>query len=48
LALLALGEAGPASSHPLVLHEVLAALTRVDLVAEARMLAIEAAVANGI
>jgi hypothetical protein len=48
LALLALGEAGPAGSHPLVLHEVLAALTRVDLVAEARMLAIEAAVANGI
>jgi hypothetical protein len=48
LALLALGEAGPAGSDPLVLHEVLAALTRVDLVAEARMLAIEAAVANGI
>jgi hypothetical protein len=31
-----------------VLHEVLSALTRVDLAYEARLLAIEAAVANGI
>jgi hypothetical protein len=48
LALLALGEEGPGKVHPLVLHEVLSALTRVDLVYEARLLAIEAAVANGI
>ncbi len=48
LALLALGEQGPGEAHPLVLHEVLSALTRVDLAYEARLLAIEAAVANGI
>jgi hypothetical protein len=48
LALLALGEEGPGNAHPLVLHEVLSALTRVDLAYEARLLAIEAAVANGI
>ena len=48
LALLALGEDGPGEAHPLVLHEVLAARGRVDLAHEARLLAIEAAVANGI
>jgi len=48
LALLALGEQGPGEAHPMVLHEVLSALTRVDLAYEARLLAIEAAVANGI
>ena len=48
LALLALGEAGPGEAHPLVLHAVLRALWRVDLANEARLLAIEAAVANGI
>jgi hypothetical protein len=48
LALLALGEEGPGGAHPLVLHEVLAALMRVNLKQEARLLAIEAAVANGI
>ncbi len=48
LALLALGEEGPGAAHPLVLHEVLSALAQVDLAHEARLLAIEAAVANGI
>ncbi len=48
LSLLALGEGGPGQCHPLVLHEVLRALTRVDLGHEARLLAIEAAVAHGI
>jgi hypothetical protein len=48
LALLALGEEGPGEAHPLVLHEVLTALVRVGLSYEARLLAIEAAVANGI
>jgi hypothetical protein len=48
LALLALGEEGPGEAHPLVLHEVLSALAQVDLAHEARLLAIEAAVANGI
>lgn len=48
LSLLALGDGGPGATHPLVLHEVLRALTRVDLGYEARLLAIEAAVANGI
>jgi len=48
LALLALGEDGPGGAHPLVLQEVLAALMRVNLTQEARLLAIEAAVANGI
>ena len=48
LALLALGEAGPGESHPLVLYEALAALNRVGLGGEARMLAIEAALDNGV
>jgi hypothetical protein len=48
LALVALGEAGPGGSDPLVLHEVVAALARVGLEDEARMLAIEAAVAGGV
>ena len=48
LALLALGADGPGASHPLVLHEALAALSRVGLESDARRLAIEAAVANGI
>ena len=48
LALLALGEEGPGDAPPLVLHEVLTALIRVGLAYEARLLAIEAAVANGI
>lgn len=48
LSLLALGDRGPGGAHPLVLHEVLSALIRVDLSHEARLLAIEAAVANGI
>ncbi len=48
LCLLALGEQGPAGAPPLVLHEVLSALIRVDLTHEARLLAIEAAVADGI
>jgi hypothetical protein len=48
LSLLALGEEGPAGAPPLVMHAVLSALIRVDLTHEARLLAIEAAVANGI
>ena len=47
-ALLALGQEGPGGAHPLVLHEVIAALLRVGLTQEARLLAIEAAVANGV
>jgi hypothetical protein len=45
LALLALGEGGPAQSDPLTLHHVLANLDAINLTAEARALAIEAALA---
>ena len=48
LALVALGEAGPAGGDPLVLQEVLAALVRAGLEDEARRLAIEAALAGGV
>jgi hypothetical protein len=48
LALLALGEAGPGGSHSLAFYEALAALNRVGLETEARMLAIEAALDNGV
>ena len=48
LALIVLGEAGPAESHDLALGAVLSGLTRVGLEREARALAIEAALANGI
>ncbi len=47
LALLALGEAGPARADPLVLAAVLPALSAVGLEREARALAIEAAIARG-
>ena len=48
LALLALGEAGPARADPLVLAAVLPALSAVGLEREARALAIEAAIARGL
>lgn len=47
LALLALGEAGPARADPLTLAAVLPALWAVGLEREARALAIEAAIARG-
>jgi len=43
-----LGQAGPADSHILALSTVLTALNRVGLGNEARALAIEAALANGV
>lgn len=48
LSLIVLGEDGPGQSHTLALGSVLEALTRVGLEREARALAIEAALANGV
>lgn len=48
LSLLVLGEAGPGGSHLLALERVLTALTNVGLEREARVLAIEAALARGV
>lgn len=48
LSLILLGERGPAESHTVALSAVLSALVRVGLQPEARALAIEAALANGI
>lgn len=48
LSLLVLGEAGPSGSHLLALERVLTALTNVGLEREARVLAIEAALARGV
>ena len=48
LALLLMGETPPADAHPLALNAVLTALMRVGLPLEARALAIEAALGNGI
>lgn len=48
LALVVLGTAGPADSHVLALSSAIAALSRVGLEKEARALAIEAALANGV
>jgi hypothetical protein len=46
LALLNLGPAGPAAAHPLVLSEVVSALNRVGLEADARQAALEAVLAR--
>lgn len=48
LALIVLGRHGLGETHPLVLSEALSALADVELEPEARALAIEAALANGI
>jgi len=48
LALLALGEGGPAEAEPVVLMDVLGGLVGVGLTADARLLAVEAAVAAGL
>jgi hypothetical protein len=48
LALIVLGPEGPGKSHAYALSAALTALTRVGLETEARALAIEAALANGI
>ena len=48
LAVIALGEAGPAGSHPLALDASLSALARVGLHEDARALAIEAALGRGL
>jgi len=48
LSLVVLGQAGPADSHVLALGAALTALNRVGLGKEARALAIEAALANGV
>jgi hypothetical protein len=48
LSLIVLGEHGPGASHTFALSAVLAALGRIGLEAEARALAIEAALAHGI
>ena len=46
--MLALGQGGPAQADPTVLRKVLTSLIAVGLAAEARALALEAAVASGI
>ena len=48
LALLTLGEAGPAEADPIVLGRVVSSLRRAGLEADARAIALEAAVAAGI
>ena len=48
LSLLALGEGGPAEANPVILRRVLIGLRAVGLEAEARAIAVEAAVAGGI
>jgi len=48
LALVLLGDDGPASGHPVALSAALSALAQVGLVADARALAMEAAAASGI
>lgn len=48
LSLLALGEGGPAAANPVILRRVLVGLRSVGLEAEARAIAVEAAVAAGI
>ena len=48
LSLVVLGEGGPADSHILALSSAITALRRVGLEQEARALAIEAALANGV
>ena len=48
LALLALGEVGPEGAEPGVLFDVLGALRRVGLAAEARSIALEAVLAQGV
>ncbi len=48
LSLIVLGEAGPAGAHPMALGAVISGLSRIDLEREARALAIEAALGNGI
>lgn len=48
LSLIVLGEAGPAEAHDMALGAVLGALVRVGLEREARLLAIEAALAKGV
>ncbi|MHA1600485.1 MAG: hypothetical protein ACTSW2_06640 [Alphaproteobacteria bacterium] len=48
LAIVVLGTSGPADSHVMALSSAIAALNRVGLEQEARALAIEAALANGV
>jgi hypothetical protein len=48
LTLVVLGTAGPAESHVMALSWAIAALNRIGLEHEARALAIEAALANGV
>lgn len=48
LALLALGDGGPASAHPIILRRVMFSLRNVGLEAEARAMAIEAMLAVGL
>jgi hypothetical protein len=48
LALLALGEAGPAGADPLVLRQVLVGLRAAGFEDEARSMAVEAALAAGL
>ena len=48
LSLILLGEAGPAGAHDLALGTVISSLSRIGLEREARALAIEAALVNGV
>jgi hypothetical protein len=48
LAMLALGQAGPTQVNPTVLRQVVTSLRLVGLAQEARALALEAAVAEGL
>lgn len=48
LALVSLGEGGPAAAEPTSLHRIVSALRQVELVDDARALAVEAAIAHGL
>ena len=48
LALVALGEKGPSDNHPVVLKAVIKALLNIGLEKEARLLALEALLAQGL
>ena len=48
LSLLALGESGPGAADPVVLSRVLSSLGSIGMAAEARALAMEAALAGGL
>ncbi len=48
LAMLILGEAGPAGANPMVLGRIITVLTSAGLESEARAMAVEAVLASGL